>query len=280
MSFNIDVDKYAAMWGISEIASGSLSDNNVVLPCDSERYGPAVLKALSPREVDAREMQMLADYAGRKICRLYEADYENNVFLMERVVPGESLWEIGDYAERARIAAAFMADFNLPCARPEVYPSYMWLHEKICGYMRSFGRAEEELHEHIERSLNIHRKLLKNFGSTCLLHGDLHQDNMLRAADGDYIAIDPKGMVGDPVFETSRYILNEFDLDAAKIEDKIGEIIEIFESATERSARIIALCLYVDTAITSCWEVESGGDSDELERVRACCRLALKLTGL
>lgn len=63
-----------------------------------------------------------------------------------------------------------------------------------------------------------------------LLHGDFHHDNILLGNDGEYIIIDPKGVIGDPVFDIARFILNEFDDEiTTELYKKINHIISILE---------------------------------------------------
>src|SRR5579859_7333229 len=41
-----------------------------------------------------------------------------------------------------------------------------------------------------------------------LLHGDLHHDNILMAGRQPWLAIDPKGLVGEPAYETGALLRN------------------------------------------------------------------------
>lgn len=51
-------------------------------------------------------------------------------------------------------------------------------------------------------------RLLETTTETRGLHGDLHHDNILPNSEGNYFAIDPKGVIGDPAFECVAYIRN------------------------------------------------------------------------
>lgn len=44
-----------------------------------------------------------------------------------------------------------------------------------------------------------------------LLHGDLHQDNILAVAREPWLAIDPKGLVGEPAYEGGSLLRNPQD---------------------------------------------------------------------
>jgi len=41
-----------------------------------------------------------------------------------------------------------------------------------------------------------------------LLHGDLHQENILAARRQPWLAIDPKGLIGEPAYETGALLRN------------------------------------------------------------------------
>ena len=43
-----------------------------------------------------------------------------------------------------------------------------------------------------------------------LLHGDLHHFNFLAAQRSPWLAIDPKGIIGDPIFEVAAFICNPY----------------------------------------------------------------------
>ena len=42
------------------------------------------------------------------------------------------------------------------------------------------------------------------------MHGDLHHDNIVSAQREPWLVIDPKGLVGDPGYETGPFINNPY----------------------------------------------------------------------
>jgi len=44
-----------------------------------------------------------------------------------------------------------------------------------------------------------------------LLHGDLHHENILAATRQPWLAIDPKGIVGEPAYEVGALLRNRLD---------------------------------------------------------------------
>jgi streptomycin 6-kinase len=45
-----------------------------------------------------------------------------------------------------------------------------------------------------------------------LLHGDLHHENILAAEREPWLAIDPKGVVGEPAYETGALLRNQLSV--------------------------------------------------------------------
>lgn len=94
------------------------------------------------------------------------------------------------------------------------------------------------------------------------------QYNILLGADGAYKIIDPKGVIGDYVFDVPRFILNEFgDEITAELYKKINHIICILEKELNIPSCILRQCLYVETAMGMCWCVEDGSTPEEYERL-------------
>lgn len=69
---------------------------------------------------------------------------------------------------------------------------------------RSFGGGTDPIPErHVARAETLFAELLESEAEPILLHGDLHHENVLDAsATGrdPWLAIDPKGMVGEPAY--------------------------------------------------------------------------------
>ena len=62
-------------------------------------------------------------------------------------------------------------------------------------------------HGNLQKARKLARKLLKTAGPDVFLHGDLHHDNILQNGN-DWLAIDPKGVTGEPAYEVAAFIRN------------------------------------------------------------------------
>jgi len=70
--------------------------------------------------------------------------------------------------------------------------------------------------------------LLANPRAVRPLHGDLHHDNVLQGPRG-WLAIDPKGVLGDPGFDAANMFYNPLDRDALCHDPiRIAHMAEVF----------------------------------------------------
>ncbi|HKA75114.1 MAG TPA: aminoglycoside phosphotransferase family protein [Xanthobacteraceae bacterium] len=55
--------------------------------------------------------------------------------------------------------------------------------------------------EMLQRACALFGELTPSPGERKLLHGDLHHDNILWDATRGWVAVDPKGVIGEPAYE-------------------------------------------------------------------------------
>ena len=107
------LDEYAQRWSLTLEPPFELS-YNYVCPATRADGTEAVLKLGVPDRELLSEMHALQIFDGRGIVRLLEADFERQVFLIERLRPGVELVTIEDDEECTRIAAQVMEQLWQP----------------------------------------------------------------------------------------------------------------------------------------------------------------------
>jgi streptomycin 6-kinase len=60
----------------------------------------------------------------------------------------------------------------------------------------------------VEQAERLFDDLLASSASPVLLHGDLHHQNILSAERAPWLALDPKGVVGEPAYEVGSLMRN------------------------------------------------------------------------
>jgi streptomycin 6-kinase len=71
-------------------------------------------------------------------------------------------------------------------------------------------------------------------------------------------------VIGDPLFDVPRFMLNEFEDElTAELAAKIERLIMLLEKQLAIPAPILRACLYIETVMGMCWSVEDGAGPDE-----------------
>lgn len=171
---------------------------------------PVMLKASSPTGEFAAEAEAMRLLGGPGMARLLEVDTEHEVMLLERLLPGTTLAQlVPEQDERATsILVGVMKQIWQPAPTEHHFPTVeRWgkgLARLRARYNGGCGPFPRRL---VEEAETMFAELSATAGPPMLLHGDLHHENILRSGDG-WRAIDAKGVVGDPGYETGLLFYN------------------------------------------------------------------------
>ncbi len=182
---------------------------NYVAPAVRADGTAVVLKAGVPCRETETEVAALALYDGRGGVRLLEWDAAAGVMLLERAVPGTTLRAVEDDELATRVAADVMQ--RLWRTAPDKH-SFPTVGEWAAGLRRlraqfdgGTGPFPTRL---VERAESLFVELLASMDEPVVLHGDLHHWNILSAEREPWLAIDPKGVVGEAAYEVGALLRN------------------------------------------------------------------------
>jgi streptomycin 6-kinase len=184
---------------------------NYVAPAHMADGRQIMLKLGVPRAELNREIMALRTYGGRGSVRLVDADAGDGVLLLEKLSPGNMLSEFGreNDAEATRIAARVMKRLWRPVP---VDHQFKTIGQWAMGFKRLRDRFQGEtgpFHpDLVAEAEAIFRRHLASGEAAVLLHGDLHHYNILAAEREPWLAIDPKGIVGDPAYDAGALLRN------------------------------------------------------------------------
>jgi streptomycin 6-kinase len=218
---------------------------NYVAPVMQANGTPAILK-LGPVSNDfACEVAALEWYAGRSICHLLRVDHQQGAMLLERFQPGTTLTMLEDDEAATQIAAEVMRQLWQPAPATHSFPTvaawaqgFVRLRDTFAGGTGPFPVAM------VTKAERLYRELLASSAPAMLLHGDLHHDNILRAERAPWLAIDPKGLVGEPAYEVGALLRNPGDRVASSANPR---------ALTTRRVAILADALAIDAQRIAAW---------------------------
>ncbi len=186
---------------------------NYVAPATRADGTAVVLKIGVPCAELRREMEALHLYNGRSICRLIAADMKMGVLLLEHLQPGQTLLAVEDDEQATRIAAQLMQTLWRPLPATHTFPTIADWSKGMARLRQTFARGTGPFPKAIvETAESLFTDLLADNVQPVLLHGDLHHTNILSATRQPWLAIDPKGLAGEPSYEIGAFLRNPLDL--------------------------------------------------------------------
>ena len=174
----------------------------------------AVLKLSFPEDPEfATEARALRLFDGRGIARLLELDAGRGAMLLERLEPGVPLDAVEDDEEAMSVAADVLRRLWRPAPAGHAFPLVSDWARGLARLRRQFGGGTGPLPAAlVEEAEALFAWLVPSQAEPVLLHGDLHHGNVLAARRRPWLAIDPKGVVGEPAFDAGALLYNPTEL--------------------------------------------------------------------
>ena len=187
---------------------------NYVSPAQRADGTAVVLKLGVPNPELTSEAAALRLYNGDGAVRLIDADPQAGIILEERLLPGTPLGDLADDERATAIAAQVMRQIRRPVPAGHPFPSVVQWAAGLQRLRQRYGGGTGPLETRlVERAEANYAELIASTAETVVLHGDLHHWNILSASGGaqrqPWLALDPKGLVGDPGYEVGQYLLNK-----------------------------------------------------------------------
>jgi streptomycin 6-kinase len=149
---------------------------------------------------------------------MLEADPDQGLLLLERLRPGTPLVTLADDEQATAIAAGVMRRLWRPVPTEHPFPTVADWAAGLGRLRARFGGGTGPLPPRlVEMAERLFAELLASSaaprsprpeGVEVLLHGDLHHWNILAAEREPWLALDPKGLVGEPAYEVGALLRN------------------------------------------------------------------------
>jgi streptomycin 6-kinase len=243
---------------------------------------PAVLKLGVPHPELNCAIAALHHDAGRGCARLLAADAAAGAQLIEWLNPGTPLAALvaSDDRRATQVAAAVMVRCWHAPPPEHHFPSVAdWL--AGLGRLRTYvGGTSGPLPAHlVAEAETLAAELLASQATPVLLHGDLHHGNILAAMRQPWLAIDPKGVIGEPAYEVGALLRNPLpDLLRLPHPERImADRIAILSEHLELDRVRLRNWGLVQAVLSAWWSIEDG--ADDWAGALACAQLLADLPG-
>lgn len=227
------VEELLGHWGCvpdGEIMHGGVG---VIVPVRRRARESAVLKVSFPHPGNVHEPDAFVAWGGCGAVLLHERDDERFAMLLERV-QRSTLAEVEDGDEVVTVAGRLNRRLAVPA--PPCLPR---LCEQADAWEEQLCRDAEELTPALPRRvLDAAVATVRELGRAqpdTLVHGDLHAGNILRADREPWLAVDPKGYVGDPAYDGGTLLKSRalILLAADDLRKAVHRVLDVFAEAAE-----------------------------------------------
>lgn len=167
---------------------------------------PAMLKIATEPE-ERRGAETMVWWSGEGAARVLA--HEGDALLMERATGQQSLTEMarsGRDDEAMRVLCAAAGVLHAPRSRP--LPSSL---VPLDAWFRELEPAAVEYGGILAQAARVARDLLADQREIAALHGDIHHGNVLDFGPRGWLAIDPKGLLGERTFDYVNLLRNPDD---------------------------------------------------------------------
>ncbi len=255
----------AARWDLTIGVPFELSFNYVAAARRADG-SEAVLKVGYPHHELEREIAAVRLYAGDGMCRLLEADEAHHAMLLERFRPGEMLVDLATSDDDAatHIGAEVMRRLQRPVpdgpAGAAFEPIAVWFERAFAKHRAKYGGPGPFPAAVLERAKALTADLLSSAPSEVLLHGDFHHYNVLSAEREPWLAIDPKGMTGDPGYEVGPFLLNPHRWGIGYLPERAQRRLDILADELEYDRARLRDWGIAHAVLSACWSAEGYGE--------------------
>ncbi len=220
-----------------------------------------VVKAGVPDREFLSEHGALSHFDGQGMVRLLEADLKAGVMLLERLIPGTSLKSMAEDERATSIAAGVMQAIWKPPPAKYAFPSIAdWangLQRLRAHFDGGFGPFPVPL---VKMAEELFSELIDSMDEVVLLHGDLHHDNILMSERRPWLGIDPKGVIGEPAYETGAFLRNITLLpDERQAKNQLARAIDHFAEQLLLDRQRIVKWGIAQAVLSAWWSFEDHG---------------------
>ena len=255
------VNYLGAKWSLTHITPVSNMSWHYVAFSKQKNQKQVVLKIGCDKEVSQDEYRALHYFNGQGAIALLDYDADHSALLIEQATPGDSL--ISKHNDIENTIRIYADTINTLLHRSEIPVGFT----HVSYWCKAIDRISDLRinKEYIDLANQLRSFLLSTVHDERVCHGDLHCENVIHYHE-QWLAIDPKGIIGEVAFEAAAFDL--LSNDELKNADKIPELIlsrtKLLSDELHIEQARLLYWIFLRTVISAQWFVEDGGDPSKM----------------
>jgi streptomycin 6-kinase len=246
-------------WSLSRATPIADTPTSILYKVEQNGQKSAAVKILKPGAGDAekRGLDLLAWYCGEGAVTVFDAT-DDAVFM--EWVEGPTLGEPArngrdDDATEALGHVVQLLHKPRETTPEKLVPLRQHFESLFTADRSAWPPTARDLYA---RSVGIALGLFDRPAAVVPLHGDLHHDNILSSGRG-WLAIDPKGLLGDPAYEVANAFLNPAGATKVAADPvRIAHMADSFAARLGFNRKRILAWASAHAALSACWDLEAG----------------------
>jgi streptomycin 6-kinase len=241
---------YLQLWKLRVDGSPIVTNSGQLLPVQWHGQ-PAILK-IAVAEEEKLAAGLMTWWNGEGAARVLAHD--GDALLLERARGSISLAELahtGHDDEAIRIICSVVSRLHAHADNPP--PGLSWLSNRF----QSLNAAAQVHGGVFADSVVIARELLANPRDVRVLHGDIHHFNILDFGERGWLAIDPKGLIGERGFDYANLFCNP-DLETAVAPERFICRVKLVADVAHLDRERLLKWILAWAGLSAAWHLEDG----------------------
>jgi streptomycin 6-kinase len=251
-------------WGV--VVQDTLETQSSFIAFGKRGDQDVALKVIRQPGDEWRSGGVMAAFGARGMARVYE--YIEGALLLERLNPGAQLASValdGRDEEATEILADVIDRMSRPCELSdepsrEEYKAFVSAQDWGKGFQRYLASGDRQIPARlVAQARQLYFDLCASQRSVRLLHGDLQHYNVLFDSDRGWLAIDPKGVIGEVEYEIGASLRNPYEKpELFASPETVERRLRCFEAKLKLNYDRALAWGFAQAVLSAIWSVEDG----------------------
>ena len=219
---------------------------------------PVVLKiSIDKKTVTNEELKTLKHFNTNDTIQVIDHHPKHHAMLLQQAIPGYSLKSLYPTQEDYVIDRYSNNVQKIHSKSPPKRHNYPHISDWLLTLDKtSSSKISSSL---LKKAIKLKNHLLKTSKKEIVLHGDLHQDNILKHGD-EWLIIDPKGIIGEAEFEIAAFdFIHQSEL-SSNVPMLFHQRIQNMAKKSSANMERLINWVFVRLVLQAAWMTESNDD--------------------
>lgn len=246
------LEHYKNLWGLADDGEPFNSYSGLLQPVLLNGT-PCMLK-IARRDKDKRSNMLMAWWNGIGAAPVLR--FDDTAILMERAACEWLLIEMAKNERDDEASSIICSAVTKLHTHSKPYPKYLIPLDIRFSSLRAAAEKQGSI---FTQCLEIAGQLLSNPRDVVALHGDIHHGNILDFGKKGWLAVDPKGLVGERSFDYANIFCNP-DRAAATAPGRLQRQVRVVSETAGLEPKRLLQWIAAWGGLSAAWSIEDGED--------------------